>query len=81
MLRIIALIFAFVTCFAVVQAEEVWQTLPSPGPMPAPQESGMAPVNGIEMYYAIYGQGEPLLLLHGGLGNTEYFANQIADFS
>ncbi len=50
-------------------------------PLPTPVESGMAPVNDIEMYYAIYGEGEPLLLLHGGLGNADYFANQIATFA
>ncbi|MCL4250035.1 MAG: alpha/beta fold hydrolase [Anaerolineae bacterium] len=51
------------------------------GPLPEPVESGMAPVNDIEMYYAIYGEGEPLILLHGGLGNADYFANQIPAFS
>lgn len=48
--------------------------------LPEPVESGMAPVNDIEMYYAVYGEGEPLILLHGGLGNADYFANQIPDF-
>ena len=38
-------------------------------------------VNGVEIYYAIYGSGEPLILLHGGLGNTDYWGGQIADFS
>ena len=28
-------------------------------------ESGLAPVNGLEMYYEIHGEGEPLVLLHG----------------
>jgi pimeloyl-ACP methyl ester carboxylesterase len=51
------------------------------GELPDPVESGMAPVNDIEMYYAIYGEGEPLLLLHGGLGNANYFANQIPAFA
>jgi hypothetical protein len=45
----------------------------------APIESGLAPVNDIEMYYAVYGEGEPVLLLHGGLGNADYFTNQIPD--
>ena len=27
--------------------------------------SGYAPVNGLKMYYEIYGEGEPLVLLHG----------------
>ncbi len=50
------------------------------GELPEPTTSGLAPVNDIEMYYAIYGEGEPLLLLHGGLGNADYFANQIPVF-
>lgn len=31
--------------------------------------SGYSDINGIQMYYEIYGQGKPLLLLHGG-GST-----------
>lgn len=33
----------------------------------APVSSGYAGVNGIKLYHEIYGQGEPLVLLHGGL--------------
>lgn len=51
------------------------------GELPEPVASGMAPVNDIEMYYAVYGEGEPLILLHGGLGNADYFANQIPAFA
>jgi pimeloyl-ACP methyl ester carboxylesterase len=36
--------------------------------------SGYAPVNGLEMYYEIHGEGEPLLLLHGGVAASETFA-------
>jgi len=32
-----------------------------------PTTSGSADVNGIRLYHEIYGQGEPLLLVHGGL--------------
>lgn len=35
--------------------------------------SGYASVNGLEMYYEIHGKGEPMLLLHGGLGSFEKF--------
>ena len=32
-----------------------------------------APVNGLNMYYEIHGSGEPLILLHGGVGAIEMF--------
>jgi pimeloyl-ACP methyl ester carboxylesterase len=32
-----------------------------------PVSSGYADVNGIRLYHEIYGQGEPLVLIHGGL--------------
>lgn len=41
--------------------------------MPKPAKSGHAAVNGVNYYYAVYGSGEPLLLLHGGLGQIEMF--------
>src|SRR4051812_43710331 len=40
-------------------------------------EGQTADVNGIKIYYEIYGEGEPLVMIHGGLGNGTYFANQI----
>jgi pimeloyl-ACP methyl ester carboxylesterase len=30
-----------------------------------PKEKGYAPVNGLKMYYEIYGEGTPLVLIHG----------------
>lgn len=60
-----------------VRAAERWQTLP---PTPAPiatDRGGQADVNGISVHYAIYGQGSPVIFLHGGLANTEYWGNQV----
>ena len=62
-------------------AAELWKTLPAPLPAPIAQATGYAKVNGAEIYYTIYGSGEPLILLHGGLGNTDYWGGQIAAFS
>lgn len=36
-------------------------------------KSGHADVNGLKYYYEITGKGEPLLLLHGGLGSIDMF--------
>jgi pimeloyl-ACP methyl ester carboxylesterase len=41
--------------------------------MPKPGKSGHVAVNGLNYYYAVYGTGEPLLLIHGGLGQIEMF--------
>jgi pimeloyl-ACP methyl ester carboxylesterase len=47
--------------------------------MPPPDESGLAPVNGIRMYYAVFNRagGDPVVLLHNGLGNADQWAHQI----
>ena len=58
-------------------AAERWETLP---PTPAPiatDRSGQAEVNGISIHYAIYGQGPPVIFLHGGLANADYWGGQV----
>ena len=58
-------------------AAERWETLP---PTPAPiatDRTGEAEANGIKIHYAIYGQGTPVVFLHGGLANTDYWGNQV----
>ena len=37
----------------------------SNGQQPKPSGSGYAPVNGLKIYYEVYGQGKPIVLLHG----------------
>ena len=59
-------------------ATERWQTLP-PTPTPIVTErTGEAEANGIKIHYAVYGQGSPVVFLHGGLANTDYWGNQVA---
>ncbi len=60
-------------------AEDRWMTVPDSVAMPAPASTGMAPVNGIQMYYATYGAGDPVLLIHGGLGHADIWGAQVAD--
>ena len=40
-------------------------------------DSGMISHEGAQIYYAAYGQGEPLLLLHGGLSNKLSWFSQL----
>lgn len=44
---------------------------PSNGQQNKPAESGYAPVNGIKVYYEVYGEGKPLVLLHGAFYTIE----------
>ena len=79
--KTIALLMLFLLPAGLATAEERWQTLPEPGVLPAPAESGYAPVNGIQMYYAVFGSGDPILLIHGGLGHADIWASQVAEMS
>lgn len=45
-----------------------------------PKAGHYANVNGIELYYETYGNGEPLIMLHGNDGSIEAFRNQIPFF-
>ena len=42
-----------------------------------PSNSGYAPVNGIKVYYEVYGQGQPIVLLHGAFYTIEMNWSQL----
>jgi pimeloyl-ACP methyl ester carboxylesterase len=72
--------FALVTVLAsapTARAEPQWLTMPETPMLPQPDHSGYAPVNGIKIWYAEFGRGEPVILLHGGLANANYWGNQV----
>ena len=52
-------------------------TLPPTPTLPKAAQSGTASVNGIRIWYAEFGRGEPVILLHGGLANANYWGNQV----
>lgn len=73
MLRRTVLAIAVLASFAL--ALPVTQSIAQQGtvPMPTPTKSGYVPITGGKVYYATYGQGAPLVLLHGGLMTIEAF--------
>ncbi|MBS0527749.1 MAG: alpha/beta hydrolase [Proteobacteria bacterium] len=60
---------------------ERWMTLPPTPSLPTPRSSGKVEVNGAAIWYAVFGPsdrgGPPVVLLHGGLANSNYWGNQV----
>jgi pimeloyl-ACP methyl ester carboxylesterase len=73
--------FSLFLTVTIAQSGERWAELPAFPSMSAPKASGMAEVNAIRMYYAEYGEGDPILFIHGGLGNADVWGHQVADFA
>src|SRR5271156_5165112 len=58
-------------------AAELWRTLPPPAALPAAAAQGFVAHDGARIYYATYGAGSPVILLHGGLANSRYWGDQV----
>jgi pimeloyl-ACP methyl ester carboxylesterase len=76
LIAIFATVTVSFTVPSIVQAAQ--KNPPMPTSLPKPIKSGHAAVNGVNYYYAVYGKGQPLLLLHGGLFHTEMFGPTLA---
>ncbi len=78
-MRCLARLFALIVLLAssAAQAEPQWMTLPPTPDLPTAAQSGTAPVNGVKIWYAVFGEGEPVILLHGGLANSNYWGLQV----
>ncbi len=53
------------------------QEVPQMSQLPTPTDSGFAEVNDVKIWYQTYGDGDPLILLHGGFGSVEMFGPNI----
>jgi len=58
-------------------AKPRWETLPLPPTMPKPTSAGFVENKGAKIFYGIHGAGEPVILLHGGMGNGDHFSHQV----
>ena len=56
-----------------------WQQVTLPPAMPKAATTGFVEVAGAKLYYATYGTstGLPVILLHGGMGNSDHWAHQV----
>ena len=58
-------------------AEYPWLRLPPTPVLPKPDASGILPINGVRIWYAEFGHGAPVILVHGGLANSDYWGLQV----
>ena len=55
-MRLLAVLLAVVVPFAAARADPQWLTLPPTPTLPQAVQSGLAPVNGIKIWYATFGR-------------------------
>ena len=78
-MKLTAIIFSLVLTWTGAFAAQQWETYPQIGKLPKPIKSGFASINGAKIWYATYGQGKPVILLHGGLANSNYWSHQVPE--
>src|ERR1700733_10617885 len=59
-------------------AQAPWLRLPPTPMLPRPNRIGTAPIDGIRLWYAEFGRGAPVIMVHGGLANSNYWGLQVA---
>ena len=69
--------FLFLGIAQIADAKPQWSKLPPTPTLPKAERSGFVPINGVHIWYAIFGHGQPVILLHGGLANSNYWGNQV----
>ncbi|NOW96111.1 alpha/beta fold hydrolase [Mucilaginibacter sp. SG564] len=83
LLKRIGLVFLLLVALGprvVAQTETpLWKTQPVPPPLPKADKSGFAPVNQINLYYAVFNQNgkDPVILLHGGFVSSDEWGFEV----
>ncbi len=58
-----------------------WRTLPETPKLPTASQEGYVSAGGAEIWYGVYGSGEPVIMLHGGLANSDYWGYQVPELA
>src|SRR5450432_1601132 len=69
----VSLLFLIAGAHLFGQATPRWKTLPEIPVMPKADTSGLAAINGAQLYYAVFNNAgkDPVILLHGGFTNSD----------
>jgi pimeloyl-ACP methyl ester carboxylesterase len=62
-------------------ASKPWLTLPATPTLPKPSKQGLAKLGDVEIYFAQFGRGPDVLMLHGGSANSNYWGHQVAELA
>jgi|SRR6516225_6624577 pimeloyl-ACP methyl ester carboxylesterase len=74
--RFLFILLTLLFSFSSVGAQR-WKQLPPTPELPKADRSGTAAVNGVHIWYAVFGHGSPITLVHGGAGSSRYWGLQI----
>ena len=72
-----ATLVALTAWSGVANATPVWATLPQPAPLPPFDLEGRVSHDGARIWFAAFGAGPPVILLHGGDASSDYWGDQI----
>lgn len=75
------LIIAILSISNATAAEPKWQTLPDTPELPETTQKGFVTVDGARIWYAAYGSGDSVIMLHGGLANSNYWGHQVRELA
>jgi pimeloyl-ACP methyl ester carboxylesterase len=74
---LVLLVFVQLVTARPVLAGYPWLGLPPTPELPKPGNTGTVPINGVRLWYAEFGHGPPVILVHGGLANSSYWGQQV----